>query len=130
MFEKDSGHWEELSNESSIFGNWSYSCQIARLLNFLQYILQRDQDLLMFKLFKAQCESPTNGDWVSNVKKERKKIINCNNTFEEISNMRKQTYQKMVNKKVKLSAFQYLLPKIKSKSKEINYYSLFQCQTF
>ena len=62
--------------------------------------------------------------------KKIKESINCNITFEEITNMRKHTYQKMVNEKVKLSAFQYLLSKIKSKGKEINYNSLFQCQAY
>ena len=36
----------------------------------------------------------------------------------------------MVNEKVKLNAFQYLLSKIKSKGKEINYTSLFRCQGY
>ena len=71
-----------------------------------------------------------NQRWLGLQCKKIKESINCNITFEEISNMRKQTYKKMVNEKVKLSAFQYLLSKIKSKGKEINYNSLFQCQGY
>ena len=99
------------------------------MLNFLQYILHQGHDSLMFKFFKAQCESPTRGDWVLNVKKVIKNI-NLNITFEEITHMKKHKYQTLVNEKVRTSAFQYLLSKVKSKGKEINYRSLFQCQEY
>ena len=44
--------------------------------------------------------------------------------------MKKHTYQKLVNEKVKARAFNYLLSKVKSKGKEINYNNLFQCQGY
>ena len=42
------------------------------MLNFLQYILHQGHDSLMFKLFKAQCEHPTKGDWASHVIKNKR----------------------------------------------------------
>ena len=39
------------------------------MLNFLKYILQQDQNSLIYKFFMAQNEQPTKGDWVSNIKK-------------------------------------------------------------
>jgi hypothetical protein len=44
--------------------------------------------------------------------------------------MKKHTYQKLVNEQVKARAFNYLLSKVKSKGKEINYNNLFQCQGY
>ena len=96
---------------------------------FLQYILQQGQNSLMLKFFRAQCENPIKGDWVSSVKIV-KDNINLNITFEEIAHMKKPLYQKLVNEQVVSSAFKYLLSKIKSKGKEIDYYNIFQCQGY
>ena len=90
------------------------------MLNFLQYILQQGQDSLMLQFFRAQCENPIKGDWVSSVKIV-KDNINLKITFEEIACMKKPLYQKLVNDKVMSSAFKYLLSKVKSKGKEIEY---------
>ena len=38
------------------------------MLNFLHYILQQNQNSLIQKFFRAQCDSPTRNDWVSNIK--------------------------------------------------------------
>ena len=99
------------------------------MLNFLQYILQQGQDSLMLKFFRAQCENPIKGDWVSSVKIV-KDNINLKITFEEIPCMKKPLYQKLVNDKVMSSAFKYLLSKVKSEGKEIEYKNIFQCQGY
>ena len=72
----------------------------------------------MFKFFKPQCDSPTKGDWVSN---EKKNYLDM--TFEDITQKRKNTYQKLVIIKVRTFAFNYLLSKVKSKGQGINYNS-------
>ena len=69
------------------------------MINFLQYINQQGQDSLMLRFFRAQCENPTKGDWVSNVK-SIKDNRGLNITFEEIAHMKKPLYQKLVNEKV------------------------------
>ena len=63
------------------------------MLNFLQYILHQGHDSLMLKFFKAQCEHPTNGDWVSHVIKIKEKI-KLDESFEEIAHMKKHIYKK------------------------------------
>ena len=78
----------------------------------------------MFKFFKPQCDSLTKGDWVSNEKKILEKI-NLNMTCGDITHIRKHIYQKLVNIKFRTFVFYYLLTKVKSKGKGINYNSLF-----
>ena len=47
--------------------------------------------------------------------------IDLNMNFEEIKMTKKNYFKKLVNKKVTLIAFKYLLSKVKSKGKEISY---------
>ena len=99
------------------------------MLNFLKYILQQDQNSLIFKFFMAQNEQPTKGDWVSNIKK----IIlstKLEMSFEDIRKMKNNSFKKVVESKVRKAAFIYLVTKIKSKGKEINYGSKLQCQVY
>ena len=98
-------------------------------LNFLKYILHQKKESLIHKFFEAQCKTPTKNDWVSSV---RKIIydIDLNMTFEEILMTKKNYFKKLVNKKVKILAFKYLLSKVKSKGKEITYQKGLQCQTY
>ena len=56
--------------------------------------------------------------------------INLNMTFEEIMMTKKNYFNKLVNTKVKIVAFKYLLSKVKSKGKEIVYQKDLQCQTY
>ena len=67
---------------------------------------------MVHKFFKAQCENPTKGDWVSYVKKIMNDI-NLNMTFEEIVLSTKSNFKRVVYKKVKMLAFKYLLSKVK-----------------
>ena len=72
---------------------------------------------MVHKFFKAQCENPTKGDWVSSVKKIMNEI-NLNMSFEEKVLSRKNNFKKVVYKKVRMLALRYLLSKVKSKGKE------------
>ena len=56
--------------------------------------------------------------------------IDLNINFEEIRITKKNYFKKLVNKKVTLIAFKYLLSKVKSKGKEIVYKNGLQCQTY
>ena len=104
--------------------------QIFRMmLNFLKYILDQDKNSLVSRFFMAQKENPNKGDWVSYV---RKLIadMDINLTFEDISVMKKRSYKKIVDRQVKNASFQYLLSKIKSKGKEIQYGKVLKCQGY
>ena len=79
--------------------------------------------------FKAQCENPTKGDWVSGVKT----IIEASNikmSFGEISLMSKGRFMNMVENKINLMAFNYLKQNIKIKGSEINYGEYLTCQQY
>ena len=54
------------------------------MLNFLKYILIQMKEFLIFGFFQAQCQYPTKGDWISNIKKIMNSI-DMNLTFEDIS---------------------------------------------
>ena len=99
------------------------------MLNFLKYILDQEKDSLIYKFFRAQCQNPTKGDWVSNTKKimQEKEM---NESFEDISVMKRQTFRKYVNKKVKKMGFQYLVGQIKSKGQEIEFGQKLECQGY
>ena len=56
--------------------------------------------------------------------------IDLDMNFEEIMMTKKNYFKKLVNKKVTLIAFKYLLSKVKSKGKEIVYQKGLQCQTY
>ena len=99
------------------------------MLNFLKYIRQQEQNSLMSKFFRAQCNQPSKGDWVENI---RKVIINIelNMSFEDIRQMKTNAFKKIVNAKVRKFAFNYLLSKLKSKGKEIYFGNNLHCQSY
>ena len=98
-------------------------------LNFLKYILHQNKESLIYNVFKAQCESPTRGDWVTSVKKIMSDI-QLNLTFEDIIITKNNYFRRLVKNKVQKFAFSYLVSKIKSKGKEIKYKSEFKCQVY
>ena len=62
--------------------------------NFLKYILDQKRESLLSKFFTAQCENPTKGDWVSNIKKIMIEV-GLDKTFDKIVNMKKRLLKKM-----------------------------------
>ena len=97
--------------------------------NFLKYILDQKRESLLSKFFTAQCENPTKGDWVSNIKKIMIEVC-LEKSFEEIVNMKKKLFKKYVIQKVKNIAFLNLLANVKSKGQEIKYGPELQCQDY
>ena len=99
------------------------------MLNFLHYILNQEKDSLLFRFYEAQLNNPIRGDWITNIKLIMK-TLDIQSSFQEIKSMKIQHFMNIVSKKTKHCAFQYLLEKIKSKGKEIEYGSELKCQTY
>ena len=87
------------------------------------------KEFLIFGFFQAQCQYPTKGDWISNIKKIMNSI-DLNLTFEDISKTKNVAFKKLVDSKVKKVTVQYLKSKIKSKGKEIQYGNSLMCQGY
>jgi hypothetical protein len=112
------------------FGLWPARFQIyIMMLNFLHYILNQEKDSLLYRFYEAQLNNPIRGDWITNIKLIMKKL-DIQSSFLEIKSMKIQHFMNIVSKKTKHYAFQYLLEKIKSKGKEIEYGSELKCQTY
>ena len=99
------------------------------MLNFLHYILNQNKDSLLFRFFEAQLNNPTRGEWINNVRKILK-LPNFNESFEEIKSMKMNYFMRIVKNHAKEAAFKYLLSKIKSKGKEIDYGRELKCQKY
>ena len=98
---------------------------MSRRLNFCWYLLNQDEDSLLGEFFKAQCDSPTKGDWVSMVKQDIEDL-ELDMTFDQIKACSKETFKDSVKKHVKAAAFKYLitLQKTHSKAKMMHYSEL------
>ena len=98
-------------------------------LYYLHYILNENNDSLIAQFFKAQDSNPIEGDWVSEV---RKLLIDLNiyKSFEDIKNMKKTHFQKLVNEEIDKHAFTYLTSKIKSKGSELDYSQCYNMQDY
>ena len=100
---------------------------------YLYYILNQDENSMLYKCFDAQLRIPMKGDWVSEIST----IIssyNINLTFIQIKQMKKKVYKKYVRSKVSEGAFNKLLDiqrnTNKSKGKYIDYGSNFKLQPY
>ena len=94
---------------------------MSRRCNFLWYLLSQDEDSLLGRFFKAQCDSPTRGDWVSTVKQDLKDLeIEMN--FDQIRDYTKEAFKETVKKQVKTKAFIFftLIQQTHSKTKLIS----------
>ena len=69
----------------------------ARRLNFLKYILNQNQTLLVKQVFNEQKLNPKRGDWVKDVEKDLKKLKICL-TYDEITSMSKSSFKTLVKK--------------------------------
>ena len=81
--------------------------QTRRLL-YLHHILQQNEESLIYRFFEAQLENPTSKDWVSQTLEDLEEF-EINLELEEIQNMKKEKYKKIVNERVQKRAFLYLL---------------------
>ena len=97
--------------------------QVQRqVLNLLQYIVQQPEDSLLYKVFKALENSPTQNDWLSGAK-EMLKAFKINMNMKEIQSMKSTVFKNIVKKQANNAAFRYLREKQEngSKGKAIQY---------
>ena len=98
---------------------------MSRRVNFLHYILNEDENSLIYKFLMAQSKNPGKNDWVTTVNEDLKKLdIQLN--FEGIRKTSKSSFKKLVKEKVRIKAFHYLtqLQSTHSKSKDLKYSEL------
>ena len=100
-------------------------------LYYLQYLLQQDENSLLFKFFAAQVRNRKKGDWVSEVL-QLFELLEIKITFSEIKSMNKHKYKIYIHDKVRKFAFDQLLSKQKmlSKGKNINYGNTLYTQAY
>ena len=95
----------------------------AKRLMFLHYILTRNEDEIVYKVYQMQKSSPVKGDW-SELIKEDLKLFELNHlTEDEIGKMKKVEWKKLVKDAMNYQAFKYLTDNIKgmTKAKDLVY---------
>ena len=68
---RGTNHWKQMSKGNYLFSSRDLPCKVKGQkykLNVLHYIMNQHEKTLLFTFFKVQMESPTKGDWVSEVK--------------------------------------------------------------
>ena len=95
---------------------------MSRRINYLWYLIHDEEGSLLKNFFEAQCEQPTRGDWVSTVKQDLA-VLDIKTSFEEIANISKEAFKKLVKDKVQKAALDYLknLQLSHSKSSDLCY---------
>ena len=93
---------------------------IKQRLFFLKYILNQDQESMIYKVLYLQIEKPVKYDWAGTCVKDLKKLkIEMN--FEDIRKMPTIKFKDIVRQKCKEIAFTYLMGKRSYKGSEIRY---------
>ena len=93
-----------------------------RLL-FLKHILNQSKDSLVSKFLDAQLKTSAKGDWIY-MCMENLKFLKIYESFEEIEKMSCYTFKKLLNERIKKTAFIYLTDKQGFKGGEIQYSDL------
>ena len=98
---------------------------MSRRLNFLWYLIHQKEESLLSNFFLAQCEDPTKGDWVSQVKEDMK-VLNIELTFESIKTYSKDAFKLLVKNQIRKAALAGLkeIQETHSKSKKMDYSEL------
>ena len=99
------------------------------MLIFLHYILLENKQSLISRFFQAQLDNPIRGDWVINIKHILQNL-DLEINFDRIREMKKSIFLKQAKKSIKYEALKYLVNKIKSKGKEIDYRNELKCQRY
>ena len=95
-----------------------------QVLNFLKYILQQDQNSIIYRMFLTMKENPTRGDWASFAISLIQKY-SLNLSLDDIKNMKTNLFKKLVKKNMKELALSELIFRQKrgEKGKSIEYNS-------
>ena len=81
---------------------------IKRKTLFLQYILQQEKESMIYKVFEATLNDPIKNNFVTTCMKHLKEL-NISLSFEEIRNLSKWKFKKIVKEKIEELAFSYLI---------------------
>ena len=102
----------------------------SRRLIYLRTILMKDDSELVKRIFKAQLENPSPGDYIELLKNNFQKIEESYDE-QEVVNKCSQTYKKSIKMKIRKAALKYLndLKNTHTKIKNINYETL-KCQDY
>ena len=94
----------------------------SRRILYLHTILQKDRNEMILKIFEAQKMKPSPGDFIDLVKNDFE-TIGWKITEEEIRNLSKQNFKKIVKSKISNAAFIYLkdMKKTHSKMNNVHY---------
>ena len=93
-----------------------------RRLMYYWHIIHRNDDELISKFYTAQSLDPSNGDWVLQVKKD-KKDIGLNISEEEIRSMSKDRFKSIVKQKIEKLGIEYL-EKVKNSHSKTEFLNL------
>ena len=103
------------------FGQIPARFEVMKLrLFFLKYILNQDSESLISRFLQIQIEKPTKFDWISTCIKDLKQL-KIEVSLEDIRNLPTNQFKKLIRKKCKELALEYLLKKRGSKGKELIY---------
>ena len=91
---------------------------ISRRLMFWRHIISNDKESLLHKFYSIQKSCPVKNDWVSQIDKDKIEI-GLSLTDDEISEMSKWKFKKILKKKVSSSALAYLNNIAETHSKSI-----------
>ena len=83
---------------------------MRRRLTYLQHILKQTDNSLVKKFLRTQNMNPKKKDWISTVKQNLKQL-DITLTLQNIEEMPKNTYKKIIKNKIKKEAFSYLVKK-------------------
>ena len=92
---------------------------MKRNILFLQYILQQDENSMMYQVFKAICDNPIKNDFVK-ISRKYLSTLNINLSFEQIAQMSKNKFKKIVKQKTMEAAFNYLIVEKNKQTKICN----------
>ena len=90
---------------------------------YLKYILDQEDDSILKKFLNLQFEKPVRRDWASTVVCDLKEL-EINLSLEEIKNMTKTKFFRILKIKLKKNALSYLIRKRGRKGGEIRYTTL------
>ena len=76
------------------------------MVMYLHYNLQQNYDCLLITMLKAPADSPSKDDWLSTL--STLSYLEINITFEEIKQLTKIQFHKMLTKQTRVKAFSYL----------------------
>ena len=103
-----------MSNSIALFRDWATSSLFSNTnhdVKFSEVHSSARAEIVVVKVFNAQCNQPSKGDWVENIKKIISSI-DLQMSFEDRRQTKQNAFKKIVDAKVRKLAFSYLLSKI------------------